>query len=115
MIEGNNNWVCFDCKKIVRIPKSLNENWQEVICSECGKNCVNLGSKQRLPKKSNEKAWKKLQKFNAVVKIFKDVDMRISSIDHQRCLRGKIENLEERSPESKDRRKLIDELKKLLH
>ena len=55
---GNANWVCFDCREAVRRPTYYLE---AVPCPRCGGTCQCLGTKIRIPSKSDERAWEDLR------------------------------------------------------
>jgi hypothetical protein len=110
MYEGQDNWVCFSCRKIMRVPKSFNSDLNDVKCSLCGENCVNFGSKMRFPKKSNIKEWNKLHKVYLEASEEAEKKEHIKHIENRRRIKKEIEKLEKR-PESEDRRKLINQLK----
>ena len=54
----NNSWVCFQCRECYRRSSAHKE---KVICAKCNNNCRNVGSEIKVPKKTDIKAWKKLQ------------------------------------------------------
>ena len=54
---SNSNWVCFDCREAVRRPTRRAE---AVLCPQCGRDCVCLGTKIRIPPKNDRKSWREL-------------------------------------------------------
>ena len=55
---GNATWVCFDCREAVRRPTHHTE---AVPCPQCGRDCLCLGTKIRIPPRGDDKAWKELR------------------------------------------------------
>ncbi len=55
---GNATWACFDCREAVRRPTHYAE---AVPCPQCGVDCVCLGTKIRIPARSDKKAWQELR------------------------------------------------------
>jgi hypothetical protein len=55
---GNATWACFDCCVAVRRPT---QHADAVPCPQCGRACLCLGTKLRIPARDDEKAWQKLR------------------------------------------------------
>ena len=54
----NANWVCFECRRIVRRMAAIRV---QVTCPGCGQLCHNAGTKIRWPLQRRVKAWRRLQ------------------------------------------------------
>lgn len=52
------NWVCFDCRSVVRREAYTTD---VAVCSICSRPRVNLGYKIRIPAKTRAKDWEKLR------------------------------------------------------
>ena len=70
MSFGNNNWVCTDCRYVVRVSKSKSPLFpcDQVKCIHCGNDCYCMGSKYEIPKKNDKKSWKKLAEIIKIQK-----------------------------------------------
>jgi hypothetical protein len=55
---GKATWACFDCCVAVR---RSTQHARAVPCPQCGRACLCLGTKLRIPARSDEKAWQKLR------------------------------------------------------
>lgn len=110
MSESNYNWVCFECRFATRQAKTHKEKPK---CHSCGKDCVCLGYKIRIPKKRDSKGWKKLQ---ALVKQINSnrLETKMASLRFRISqLKNEIQRLSSKE-ENKDRNKLIHLLKEEL-
>ena len=61
---SSRTWVCFDCRKGVRRPADYSPgpaSEPEVTCPDCGKDCVYLGYKIRVPARRDVAAWAELR------------------------------------------------------
>ncbi len=58
MSASNHNWVCFDCRSSFRQAK--NEK-RVPVCGECAAERYCLGYKVEVPKKTDERGWRKLR------------------------------------------------------
>jgi hypothetical protein len=61
----NKNMVCFSCRYVKRT--SLHpSNEENIICPHCRKPLISMWCKVKLPKKTDIKAWKKLEKGHTI-------------------------------------------------
>ena len=59
MPTSNYNWVCFDCRTVIRQTKYSNRIPK---CVSCGDDCFCLGDKVAVPRKEVVKSWAALRK-----------------------------------------------------
>lgn len=110
---GNATWVCFDCREAVR---STTHHAKAVPCPQCGRDCLCLGTKIRIPPRDDEKAWQTLRtsiREHRLVMLERLERMRVR---RRHRLERQIDDLERR-PDSEGRAKAIrllrDELSSL--
>jgi hypothetical protein len=64
-LDYNKNMVCFACRYVKRTSlHPLNE--ENIICPHCRKRLISMWCKVKLPKKTDIKAWKKLEKGHTI-------------------------------------------------
>lgn len=55
---SNATWVCFHCREAVRRPAHYSD---AVLCPQCGRACLCLGTRIRIPAKGNASEWQALR------------------------------------------------------
>jgi hypothetical protein len=104
------NWVCFECKAVVRRSERTGTIAR---CPSCGADCVNLVRRARIPPKRDARAWKRLRaSFAGRRRKVADDDHR-ARLKQRRDLERRIRDLEAR-PASAARTKVIKELRRRL-
>lgn len=64
--------ICCDCRKVFKrklaadLKIETDENWDTMICPNCGKKAEYVGPKFRAPKSDNTKAWKSIAVLNNI-------------------------------------------------
>ncbi|MCP2039530.1 DNA-directed RNA polymerase subunit RPC12/RpoP [Neisseria sp. HSC-16F19] len=53
-MPSNTNYVCFDCRRAVRKPKTYR---QAVYCPQCGRRMLGLSYKLAIPKQHKKREW----------------------------------------------------------
>lgn len=110
MSESNNNWVCFDCRFVIRQAKTSEHIPR---CASCNRECVCVGYKLKIPGKSDAKGWDKLREISREMELQKREyqekyrETRIAQLTEQ------IETLSAREHNT-DREKLIAQLREEL-
>ena len=104
MSASNYNWVCFSCRTSRRQAKHVK---QIPNCLTCGTPCFWLGYKVEIPKKSDQRGWRKLE-LECYRRHQAEADRK--QIRRARVAR-QISRIRVRGA-NKDREKLIGELKK---
>lgn len=104
----NENWVCFDCRVVVR-RKKQHGSVVAASCPGCGRPCRCMGMMLTVPPKSDEKAWNQLR--TGVAKSAQDFSEgeRVRKARERHALEQRIAELE-RLPRNKDRNRLIKSL-----
>ncbi|MDR0352203.1 MAG: hypothetical protein LBI02_02200 [Opitutaceae bacterium] len=108
MSASNYSWICFDCRRTYRRPKTA---LGIQLCIECGGECHCLGYKVEIPKKENAKAWRKLRdacRELALTELEEKREARVREIHEAERRIARLGSL----AENKDRAKIIEELKK---
>ncbi|MGB5015436.1 MAG: hypothetical protein WBO68_15555 [Pyrinomonadaceae bacterium] len=106
MPASNDNWVCFECRMVIRYPKIAK---QVPKCLACGSGTFWLGSKVEVPKKDDVRGWRHLRddcRTREIVRIEKEAADRRS---YAKAAKLRIEQLEA-LPANKERSKLIAQL-----
>ena len=108
MSMNNENWVCFDCREVVRRDGN---HPTEVPCPSCGQACLWIGDRIRIPAKGNLRGWRKLRE-SIYEQRLKVLDKRqILKVRRQHELEQQILDVESRPP-SPDRTMWIETLRK---
>jgi hypothetical protein len=104
------NWVCFDCRSVVR-----REDYRAevVVCATCSQPRVNIGYKIPIPKKSRGKEWEVLRAQHLSEQRAIALRHRREQARHRHSLGQEIERLE-LLPPNQGRRKAIRLLRKQL-
>lgn len=110
MSESNYNWVCFECRFVIRQAKTYKRIPK---CHFCNQDCICVGYKLKIPKKSNKKEWEQLKKINREIELQHIQSQRSYKKDRITHLSNEIKKLSSKE-ENKDRTKLIDSMKKEL-
>ena|SRR5436189_3902069 len=58
MSASNYSWVCFECRLVVRQPKTAKRIPK---CLACGSECYCLGYKVEIPKQEDARGWRRLR------------------------------------------------------
>jgi hypothetical protein len=108
MSASNYSWVCFDCRFVVRQPKTA---MRVPKCTGCGSDCYSLGYKVEIPKKDDIRGWRKLRD-DCRSRALNEADQ--NSVEAVRAIHSAERRVAQlRSlPKNKDREKLIEALKK---
>ena len=110
MSASNYNWVCFECRLVIRQAKTAKGVPK---CLGCGSDSFCLGYKVDVPRKYDVRGWRKLRdecRIREIARIEKE------NADRRRFAKSaklRIEQLEA-LPANKDRAKLIAQLKRSL-
>jgi len=59
----NINFVCFDCRFVTR-----DKNGQTPTCPHCGKQMTNVFCRDEIPRKTNNRGWKLLERKHGWMK-----------------------------------------------
>ncbi|WP_367871904.1 hypothetical protein [Luteolibacter sp. Populi] len=87
-------YVCTAC----RVARRAEGSWpSELRCASCREPLWNLGSKWRIPAKTNDKGWRELAEKVAVDRVTHAEQMRQRGTDILRWLDIKIRKLEEQN------------------
>lgn len=108
MTTGNDNWVCFTCRVVMRLPKT---DKRVPKCLGCGLDTFWLGSKVEAPKKDDIRGWRKLKddcQARHIARIEKEAADRRRNIQATKLRIEQLESL----PVNKDRTKLISQIRK---
>lgn len=111
MSENNYNWVCFQCLYAIRQAKSFKNTPK---CQSCGQDCVCVGYKLKIPKKSDKKGWVQLKKINREIRRQNLESQKRRKSDRVSFLINEIKRLGEKE-ENKDRTRLINRMKEELN
>lgn len=110
MSASNYNWVCFECRIVIRQAKTAKRIPK---CLGCGSGSFCLGYKVEVPKKEDVRGWSQLRddcRTREIVRIEKEAaDKR----RYATATKLRIEQLEA-LPANKERAKLIAQLKRNL-
>lgn len=55
------NYVCFDCRYAAR--KNLVDGYKSFLCPTCRKELIGLNVKSKIPKKTDDKSWKRMREM----------------------------------------------------
>ena len=110
MSESNYNWVCFECRFVTRQAKT-SKNVPK--CGFCNRDCICVGYKLDVPKKSDKKGWERLRKVTSEIELQNRERKRNYREVRIAQLTEEIEKLSDRE-ENKDRTRLINALKEEL-
>src|SRR5262245_5090471 len=102
------NWVCFDCRTVVRREPY---SGQSVACATCHKPRVNLGYKIPIPAKTRVKEWATLQEEYFASARAAERKRNASAVRRRHDLEQEIARLESR-PTNTGRTKAIQTLRK---
>jgi hypothetical protein len=104
------NWVCFDCRSVVRRePYTVDV----VVCATCSQPRVNLGYKIRIPAKTRVKDWETLRGQNLASERAAAQAERAAQPKQKRELEAEIERLESLSANT-ERSRAVQLLRKKL-
>lgn len=110
MSASNYNWVCFECRKSRRQPKT---SGQIPICPDCGRECFCLGYKVEVPRQDAIREWRLLL-GECRRRIHARLDQQqLSNVRRQHLLEKEIARMEALG-ENKDRERQIKKLKEEL-
>jgi hypothetical protein len=105
---NNRNWVCFDCRSVVRREAYTKDI---VVCSACRRPRVNLGYRIPIPAKTKAKDWELLrERFLASERAAERAE-RVRRQKRKRELEAEIERLESR-PASEGRSQAVRRLRR---
>jgi hypothetical protein len=104
------NWVCFDCRSVVRREDYENET---LVCATCSQPRVNLGYKTRIPARSRVKEWESLRERHYASQRATGLARLATARKYRRELEAEIENLESR-PANPGRSRAVQLLRKRL-
>jgi len=110
MSESNYNWVCFDCRYATRQPKTSKHVPK---CAACYKDCVSVGYKLEIPKKTDAKGWEKLREVSREMDQQKRDNQKKYRETRISQLTNRIETLSAKE-HNQDRARLIAELQEEL-
>lgn len=108
MSASNYNWVCFECRLVIRQAKTEKRIPK---CLGCGSDSFCLGYKVEVPRKEDVRGWRQLRDD---CRIRETARLRKEALDRYRYAKAaklRIEQLEALPP-NKDRAKLIAQLKR---
>jgi hypothetical protein len=111
MSASNYSWVCFDCRSIVRQPKTSRRIPK---CPECKADCYCLGYKVEIPKKKDVRGWRRLRlecRRREVARLDQEAKQRAREVH---ASERRIADLRSRG-QSRDREKLIADLQQKMH
>jgi hypothetical protein len=104
------NWVCFDCRSVVRRePYDVDV----VVCATCSQARVNLGYKIRIPAKTRVKDWESLREQYSASERAAARAERAARHKQERALATEIERLES-LPANPGRSRAVELLRKKL-
>ena len=107
------NWVCFDCRTVVRRRKQHGAVVVPSRCSGCGRPLACIGTKIAVPAKSAEQEWQRLRaRIAGVAQEFRERE-NVRSVQEKHAIEKRIAELE-RLPKNKDRDRLIKSLRQQL-
>lgn len=107
MSESNNNWVCFECRFLIRQAKTYAAIPK---CQHCHQDCVCVGYKRRIPKKRDVKGWEQLNRDYRQIKLHRLEAEKASIRFRITHLKDEIQRLLSKE-ENKDRNRLINAMK----
>lgn len=106
----NRNWVCFDCRRVVRQP----DDRDEVPCPECGRECVHFGRTRHVPPRSKVAEWEALREQLQSERISAAERAQKKALRGRRKLERQLADLEA-LPSDPTRRYLVARLRKELN
>jgi hypothetical protein len=107
---SNATWVCFECHQAVR---RSTVHVEAVRCPQCDRACICLGTKIRIPPKSDSRAWRTLRDSIREGRVAAgESNNRLRAI-HRHRLERQIAHLEA-GPLDPKRQQLLDELRSKL-
>jgi len=111
MSASNYNWVCFDCRFVIRQSKSSSCIPK---CAECAADCYCLGYKVEIPKKTNIRGWKALRLISRKLHLARSDGLAVEHVKEAHAAERRIAQLRSLGP-NKDRETLIKELEEKIH
>jgi len=108
MSASNFNWVCFDCRRVVRQAKTARRIPK---CAECGSDCFCLGYKVDIPRNSDTNGWKALRLECRKRNLALSDSHGVKRVKDAHAAERRIVELRSRGA-NKDREKLVSELTK---
>jgi len=108
MSASNYSWVCFECRLVVRQPKTAK---RVPKCLGCGSDCFCLGYKVEVPKKEDLRGWRRLRddcRARALVQADESAIERVRAGHEAERRIAQLLAL----PQNKERTKLVAELRK---
>ena len=108
MSASNYSWVCFECRLVVRQPKTAKRIPK---CLGCGSECYCLGYKVEVPKKEDLRSWRKLREDCRARELARSDAEAVAKVRGAHEAERRIAELLA-LPANRDRSKLIAELKK---
>jgi hypothetical protein len=107
---SNATWVCFDCRQAVRRPTPLTEG---VLCPHCGQACRCLGTRIRIPSKTDERAWQELRDSIRAARLGDAEQWQRMRVRRRHRLERQIADLEAR-PSNEGRARSLQQLREKL-
>lgn len=111
MSANNYNWVCFDCRFVIRKPKMSR---RVPKCAECGSECYCLGYKVKIPKKPDARGWRALRLECRRRYLEWSAQQAVRRVREAHAAERRIAHLRSLGP-NKDREKIIAELQKSIY
>lgn len=111
MSASNHNWVCFDCRVVIRQPKMSRHIPK---CADCGADCYCLGYKVEPPKKTDARGWRALRLESRKRHLAWADRQAVRRVRAAHAAERRIAHLRSLGP-NKDREKLIEKLKEKIH
>jgi len=103
MSASNFNWVCFDCRYAKREPKTSRYIPQ---CLYCKNDLFCLGYKVAIPKRSDIKRWKKIQKDSYILQVECIDSLAKEKVRQKHCIEREIQRLEYLKDTKENRKKI---------
>lgn len=107
---GNANWLCFDCRRVVRRPTHYRE---PVPCPDCRRPCRNFGTRLRVPAHDDLPAWRRLREWAQQVHLDSQARAQRTTVRTRHNLEHRIATLEKR-PDNPGRAAILSRLRKRL-
>lgn len=107
MSASNYSWVCFECRLVVRQPKTAK---RVPLCVACHSDLYCLGYKVEVPPKDNLRGWRKLRDDCRELQLGINDERIVRKVRDAHAAERRIAELRT-LPKNKDRENLITELK----
>jgi hypothetical protein len=107
MSASNYSWLCFECRIVIRKPKTSKRMPK---CTGCNSDCYYLGYKVEVPKKDDVRGWRKLRDDCRNRELGRADEAAVAKVRKQHEAERRIAQLSA-LPENKERSKLIQKLK----